>query len=328
MRILITGGAGFIGSHLADQWLSLGAEVTVVDNLSTGRRENLEHLRGFSGFRFIEGSVLDRGLMAQLISDHDIVCHLAAVVGVRRVLSDPLQCVLQNVGGAEVVLALAYQYHRRVVFASTSEIYGKGLRVPFAEDDVSVLGSTNVARWSYAASKIVDEHLCFAYSAQGLPVSIVRYFNAYGPRLDPTGYGSVVATFVEQALSGEPLTVHGDGCQTRCFTYVDDAVRATVAAAQSQQALGEAFNVGANTEVSINDLAQMVLHLTGSRAGLTHVPYAQAYAAGFEDTPRRVPDTSKARRSLGFDSQISLQEGLQRTIDWFSNRKTAEARTR
>ncbi len=324
MRVLITGGAGFIGSHLADHWLAHGAGVTVVDNLSTGRRLNLEHQTGVPRFRFIEGDVLDRTLMSELIEQHDLICHLAAVVGVKRVLSDPLTAIQQNVGGTEVVLALAQQYHRRVVFASTSEVYGKNPHVPFAEDDPSVLGSTRTTRWCYAVSKILDEHLCLAYHHRGLPVSIVRYFNAYGPRLDPRGYGSVIAMFVTQALARQPLTVHGQGRQTRCFTYVQDTVQGTALAAQRPEALGQAFNIGHSGEISILELAKLVQRLTRSDAGIILTPYEHVYGAGFEDTERRVPNIGKARDLLGFCAEVTLEQGLQRTIAWFSeNQATA-----
>jgi UDP-glucose 4-epimerase len=322
MKVLITGGAGFIGSHLADRWLAQGAQVTVIDNLSAGRRQNLEDHAGCSRFRFVEGDVQDRAVMADLVDQHDVVFHLAAVVGVRNVLADPLQGILTNVRGTELVLALAHQTHRRVVFASTSEVYGKSTHLPFAEDDSSVLGSTRVARWSYAASKILDEHLCMAYHARGLAVSIVRYFNAYGPRLDPQGYGSVVASFIMQAQARQPLTVHGDGRQTRCFTYIDDIVEGTVAASRHEAALGNAFNIGSDTEISILELADTIVRLTKSDAGKVLVPYQQAYGVGFEDTFRRVPDVRRARDLLGFHAHTPLEQGLLRTIVWFSNHQT------
>jgi UDP-glucose 4-epimerase len=319
MKVLVTGGAGYIGSHLADRFLSEGAAVTVIDNLSTGQRCNIEHNLESAHFRFIEGDVLDRQLMEALVQEHDLVCHLAAVVGVRRVLANPLQTILQNVGGTEIVLALAHKHGRRVLFASTSEIYGKSSKVPFAEDDDRVLGSTRIARWAYSTGKALDEHLCFAYRAQGLPVSIVRYFNSYGPRLDPEGYGGVVATLVTQAIANEPLTVHHDGQQTRCFTYIDDTVRGSVLAATTAEALGQVFNIGSETETTILALASLVRQLTQSSAEMTFVPYHEAYGASFEDVRRRVPDVRKAERLLGFRAEVSLEEGLQETIAWFRN---------
>jgi UDP-glucose 4-epimerase len=320
MRVLITGGAGFIGSHLTDGLLREGAAVTVLDNLSAGHRSNLEHNLTSARFRFVEGDVLDAEVLEPLLQEHDLVCHLAAIVGVPRVLADPLQAIVQNVGGTETVLALAHRHGRRVLFASSSEVYGKGAQVPFAEDDDRLLGSTRVARWSYATAKALDEHLCLAYHAQGLPVSIVRYFNAYGPRLDARGYASVVATFIGQALANRPLTIHHDGLQSRCFTYVQDTVRGTILAATRPEALGEVFNIGSEQETSVLDLAQLILQLTGSAAETVFVPYSEAFGAAFEAVPRRVPDTSKAARLLGFRATVPLEQGLRETIAWFRGR--------
>jgi UDP-glucose 4-epimerase len=319
MRVLITGGAGYIGSHLADRFLADGATVTVIDNLSVGKRVNFQHNLASPRYRFVQGDVLDRTLMEDLIQGADLVCHLAAVVGVKYVLGDPLHGIGQNVGGTEVVLALAHKYGRRVLFASTSEIYGKNAQVPFAEDGDRVLGSTVTARWAYSTAKALDEHLCFAYAACGLPVSIVRYFNSYGPRLDPQGYGSVVARFITQALTNQPLTVHNDGGQTRCFTYIDDTVQGSMLAATRVEALGQAFNIGNDKEITILELARLILRLAGAGTQISFVPYQQAYESGFEDMPRRVPDVSKAEKLLGFRAQVPLEEGLQRTIAWFQN---------
>jgi UDP-glucose 4-epimerase len=317
MKVLITGGAGYIGSHLADRFLAEDAVVTVVDNLSSGRRRNIEHNLGRAGFCFVEGDVLDRALMEELVEAHDLVCHLAAVVGVRRVLDNPLRAIKQNVGGTEVVLGLAHKYGRRVLFASTSEIYGKSSKVPFAEEDDRVLGATRRSRWAYATGKALDEHLCFAYHDQGLPVSIVRYFNSYGPRLDVGGYASVIATFIAQALAGEPLTVHQKGTQTRCFTFVADTVEGSLLAATKTEALGQAINIGNDTETTILELAKSILHLTRANSEIVLVPYEKAFGPGFEDTPRRAPEVGKAQRLLGFRAKVPLVEGLQQTIAWF-----------
>jgi UDP-glucose 4-epimerase len=319
MKVLITGGAGFIGSHLADGLLHEGAAVTVLDNLSTGYRTNVEHNLGSARFHFVEGDILDKEVMEPLIQQHDLVCHLAAIVGVRRVLADPLQSIVQSIGGTEIVLALARRYDRRVLFASSSEVYGKSARIPFAEDDDRLLGSTRFARWSYATAKALDEHLCLAYYAQGLPVSIVRYFNAYGPRMDAKGYASDVATFIGQALADQPLTIHHDGQQTRCFTYVTDTVRGTILAATRHEALGEVFNIGSQREISVLELARLVRQLTGSATEPVFVPYSEAFGASFEAVPRRVPDTSKAARLLGFRAVVPLEQGLRETIAWFQS---------
>ncbi|HXZ44182.1 MAG TPA: NAD-dependent epimerase/dehydratase family protein, partial [archaeon] len=234
MRVLVTGGAGYIGSHLADALIKRGDEVLVVDNLSTGKIENVRHLLGQPAFHFINDSILNEALLERFIPSMDLVFHLAAAVGVRTILGDPLAAINTNVRGTEVVLGLAFKYWKRLVLASTSEIYGKASHVPFQEDDDRVLGSTAVARWSYSMSKAIDEHFAFAYAAKGLPVSIVRYFNSYGPRLDERGYGSVVANFTRQALRGEPVTVHGDGKQTRCFTYIEDTLAGTILAGEAK----------------------------------------------------------------------------------------------
>ena len=317
MRILITGGAGFIGSHLVGALLREGHRVTVVDDFSTGKERNIAHYEGDDLFSFVEGSILDEALMERLVSQCDMVYHLAALVGVKHVVDDPLKCIMTNVRGTETVLALASRFGCRVLFASTSEVFGRNARLPWSEDDDRVLGSTRIARWSYATAKALDEHLCFAYHMRGLPVSIVRYFNAYGPRLDPRGYGSVIAKFIGQALRGEPLTVHGDGQQTRCFTYVTDSVQGTMLVGTSEVALGEVFNIALQQEVTILELADTIISLTGSSSDIKMIPYSEAYGAGFEDTPRRLADVSKAARMLGFTAAVSLEEGLRKTIAWF-----------
>ncbi len=317
MKALVTGGAGFVGSHLVDALLAEGWEVTALDNLSTGSRANVAHLSGEGRFRLVEGDVCDEGLVARELTGCDVAFHLAAAVGVKHIVERPLEGMRTNVRGTESVLAGAAREGVRVVLASSSEVYGQSASIPFAEDGPRVLGPTWMPRWSYATAKALDEHLAFAYREQGLAVSVVRYFNAYGPRLDPAGYGSVVARFIGQALAGKPLTVHGDGQQTRCFTYVADTVRGTFLAGTLLQALGEVFNIGAGGEITMEQLAREVIAATGSASEITFVPYSTAYGAHFADTRRRVPDTSKARRLLGFEAQVTLAEGLARTIAWY-----------
>lgn len=316
MRVLVTGGAGYIGSHLVDALVKRGDEVLVVDNLSTGRFENIRHLAGHPAVHFINDTILNEPLLERFIPSMDLVFHLAAAVGVRHILQDPLAAINTNVRGTEVVLGLAFKYWKRIVIASTSEIYGKTAKVPFEEDDDRVLGSTAIPRWSYSMSKAIDEHFAFAYAGKGLPVSIVRYFNSYGPRLDERGYGSVVANFIRQALRNEPLTVHGDGGQSRCFTYIEDTVRGTLLAGEVPAAVGQAFNIGNPEETSIQELAAAVKRLTRSRSPLQRIPYAAYYGEGFEDTRRRIPSAEKARRLLGFRPRVKLETGLLRTIRW------------
>ncbi len=316
MRVLVTGGAGYIGSHVVDALIKRGDDVLVIDNLSTGKIENLRHLLGHPAFHFINDSILNEPLLERFVPSMDLIFHLAAAVGVRNILQDPLAAINTNVRGTEVVLGLAFKYWKRVVLASTSEIYGKARHIPFREEDDRVLGTTGVARWSYSMSKAIDEYFAFAYAAKGLPVAIVRYFNSYGPRLDERGYGSVVANFIREGLRDEPITVHGDGKQTRCFTYIDDTVAGTLLAGEAPDALGEAFNIGSTRETSILDLAKTIKRLTRSKASIEFVPYASYYGEGFEDTRRRVPSVDKAKRLLGFSPRVELETGLRKTIAW------------
>jgi UDP-glucose 4-epimerase len=317
VRVLVTGGAGYIGSHLCDALIAEGHQVSVLDNLSTGKISNIQHLLGHERFRFVNDSILNEAEVDHLMRGVDLVYHLAAVVGVKWVVEDPLGTITTNLRGTEIVLELAFKHWRRVVIASSSEVYGKSEAVPLREDADTLLGPTAVGRWSYALAKALDEHLGFIYAQKGLPVSIVRYFNSYGPRLDPRGYGSVMARFINQALHDEPLTVLDDGCQTRCFTFVADTVRGTMLAATHTGAVGEVFNIGSNRETSILELAQKVIAATGSHSTIVHVPYEQVYGPRFEETRRRVPETSKAERLLGFRAQVPLEEGLLRTIAYF-----------
>jgi UDP-glucose 4-epimerase len=313
---LVTGGAGYIGSHLVDALIARGDEVLVIDNLSTGRFENIQQIQGRPGFHFINDSILNEPLLERFVPSMDLIFHLAAAVGVRNVLQDPLAAINTNVRGAETVMGLAFRYWKRIVIASSSEIYGKATHVPFHEDDDRVLGSSAVPRWSYSMSKAIDEHFAFAYAAKGLPISIVRYFNSYGPRLDEKGYGSVVANLTRQALRGDPITVHGDGKQTRCFTYITDTVAGTLLAGEVKEAIGQAFNIGNPVETSILELARTIKRLTRSKSRIELVPYAAYYGEGFEDMRRRVPAVDKARQHLGFRPQVGLEAGLRKTIAW------------
>ena len=317
MRLLVTGGAGYIGSHLVDRLMEEGHHVFVIDNLFTGKVDNIAHHLGHEQFTFVNEDILHRETMEWLVQQVDLIYHLAAVVGVQHVLNNPLKVIMTNVRGTERVLEMAYKYWRKVVIASSSEVYGKSEGVPLAEEDDSILGPTAAGRWSYALAKAIDEHLAFIYHSRGLPTAIVRYFNSYGPRLDPRGYGSVVAKFISQALSDKPLTVLDDGRQTRCFTYVDDTVRGTVLAATLPQAKGLAFNIGSDHETSILELAHLIIQLTDSSSRVRNVSYEEAFGPGFEETRRRVPDVRRAADVLGFEAQVQLEEGLQRTIDWF-----------
>lgn len=324
MKTLITGGAGFIGSHLAEALLQRGDDIVVVDDLSTGRYENIRPLRDHPRFRIFISSILDRSLMEPLIAQCDVVYHLAAAVGVRLIIEEPVETIETNILGSEVVLSLASKYNKRVLLASTSEVYGKSNSVPFREDEDSVMGATTKSRWSYACSKAMDEFLSLAYHKQkGLPVIIVRLFNTVGPR--QTGrYGMVIPNFVRQALLHQSLTVFGTGEQSRCFTHVQDVVHALIALIEHPGALGQIFNLGSDQEVTINELAQRVIQLTGSSSTIQHIPYDQAYEEGFEDMLRRVPDVTKLRRLIGFAPQRSLDQILENVIEHFRNGRTIE----
>ncbi|HLI26645.1 MAG TPA: NAD-dependent epimerase/dehydratase family protein [Chloroflexota bacterium] len=315
MRALITGGAGFIGSHLTDHLLARGATVWALDDLSTGARANVAHHATSPRFRLVEGSVLDRALVEELVAQCDAVYHLAAAVGVRRILAEARRAIEINLRGTEHVLAAAARRGCPVLVTSTSEVYGKNDRGPLREDDDAIMGPTRTTRWLYAITKAADECLALAYAREyGLPVVVVRLFNTIGPR--QTGaYGMVVPRLVGQALRGEPLTVYGDGQQTRCFTYVDDVVAAIEALLATPAARGEVVNVGQPREVTIEQLARLIRDLAGSASPIVHVPYEQAYGAGFEDMRRRVPDISKLQRLTGFVPRVPLEEALRRIID-------------
>jgi len=324
MRILVTGGAGFIGSNLVDTLMEQGHEVTVIDNLAVGKASNIEHQLESNRFHFVNDSILNVNTLERLIRQADLIYHLAAVVGVKYVVEDPLGAIITNVRGTENVLELAFKYWVKTVIASSSEIYGKSTAVPLRENGDRLLGPTTVGRWSYSDAKAIDEYFALAYAKRGLPVVVVRYFNAYGPRLDPRGYGSVVARFITQALQGEPMTVYGDGEQTRCFTYVADTVEGTIRASAVREAVGQVFNIGSSREKTINELVRLVRQLTGSHADIVHVPYSSVYGSDFEETRRRVPDVSLAREVLGFEVQTSLEEGLRRTLEWFRDQEVAD----
>lgn len=313
-RALVTGGCGFIGSHLAEALLAQDNVVTVVDNLSTGRFDNINHLTSCPAFHFAIENITNEMVMDRLISECDIVYHLAAAVGVDLIVSDPVRVIESNIKGCETVLRIAARYRKKVLLASTSEVYGKSEDVPFREDSDSVFGPTVKSRWSYACSKAMDEFLALAYQKQyALPVVILRFFNTIGPR--QTGrYGMVVPRFVQQALRGEPLTIYGDGHQSRCFTDVSDVVRAIIGLANEPRALGEVFNVGSTQEVTIEQLARMTIRLCSSHSAIRYIPYDQAYEAGFEDMRRRIPDISKINRLLGWQPLMTLEETLNRVI--------------
>ena len=329
---LITGGAGFIGSHLCEALLDGGHIVTVIDDLSTGRFENIQHLvdrhRPEERFRFAIDTIANQAVLDRLASQCDIIIHLAAAVGVRLIVENPVHTIETNVMGTEAVLKAALRYRAKVLIASTSEVYGKGNRVPFREGDDVVLGPTSRNRWAYAASKMVDEFLALAYwREKGLPVVVFRLFNTVGPR--QTGrYGMVVPRLVRQALEERPLTVYGDGQQSRCFLHVQDAVAAILALAENPAAVGQVFNIGSTEEVSIRALAERVLAQAGAEASegrITLVPYEQAYAAGFEDMRRRVPDIGRLRELTGWKPQRSLDKILADTTNHMRSRALAAA---
>ena len=320
MKALITGGAGFIGSHLAERLLDDGDEVIVLDNLSTGSIDNITHLKGRSGFSYAIDSVTNEPLLAELIDHSDIVFHLAAAVGVKLIVEQPVHTIETNVHGTEVVLKHANKKKKLVFIASTSEVYGKSADVPFREVADPVLGPSTKHRWAYACSKLIDEFLALAYwKEKKLPVIIVRLFNTVGPR--QTGqYGMVLPTFVRQALAGQPITVFGDGTQSRSFTYVGDVVDALIGLAANKRAIGEVFNVGNMGEVTIADLAERVKAMTGSCSPIHYIPYDQAYEAGFEDMPRRVPDISKIREFVGYEPKVKLDDIIRSVIEFMRAR--------
>lgn len=316
MRALVTGGAGFIGSHLTEALLAAGHEVAVIDDLSTGRVENLGAVLASPGLRTHWASVLEEEALQDFVDEADVVFHLAAAVGVRLILERPVATIETNIVGTDRILRCAAKGQKKVVIASTSEVYGKNEHIPLSEEDDAVFGPTTRSRWSYAVSKAIDEFLGLAYwRDRGVPVVIVRYFNTIGPR-QVGRYGMVVPRFVRQALAGEPITVYGDGEQVRSFTDVEDTVRATIGLALHPEAVGQVFNVGSGHAITINGLAERVKALTGSPSPIVHIPFEQAYEAGFEEPRRRVPDIGKLQRVLGFAPAVDLDTSLRRVIDF------------
>ena len=306
MKYLITGGAGFIGSHLAEKLVNTGAEVTIVDNFSTGLSSNLKSIEG--KYHIYRGSILDRSVMADLVLQSDYVVHLAAALGVFNIVNKPLESLKTNLQGSEIVLEAADKYKKPVLIASTSEVYGKNNKVPLNEEDDRIIGHPLKSRWSYSEAKAVDESLAYFYYLENkLPIRIVRFFNTVGPR-QVGNYGMVVPRFISAALKNQPLQVYGHGDQIRCFCHVDDAVRALLLVMDSDKAVGNVFNIGNNQQISIIELAKKIIEITGSKSEIVKVPYSEAYPEGFEDMQRRVPDISKIKSVLGWTPQIGLDQ--------------------
>jgi UDP-glucose 4-epimerase len=312
---LVTGGAGFIGSHLVDALLARGDHVIALDNLSTGHLANLDDAGGHPNFRFVQGSVLDELMVDELVHESDVVIHLAAAVGVKLIVEQPLRSFTTNIRGSEIVLEAAHRYRRKTLVASTSEVYGKNNADGLTEDADRVLGPITVSRWAYSIAKSVDEILAYVYHRErGLPTIVVRLFNTVGPRQSPA-YGMVIPRLVRQALAGTPLTVYGDGQQSRCFCHVADVVRGLMQLLDDERAIGEVFNIGSSEEITIADLAEKVRAMTGGESTIDLIPYEQAYDVGFEDMRRRVPDTAKIRAVTGWTPTRGLDDVLRETID-------------
>lgn len=318
MGVLITGGAGFVGSHLADYFLNRNEAVTALDLLPWSDDNYLWRHRDNPQFRYFQDSILNRGLVDYLVRQSDTVYHLAAAVGLSNVIGNILNVIEGNITGTKIVLESAFAHGKRVTFTSTSEIAGKSRAVPFRENDDRVLGPTTVDRWVYSETKAIGEYLCLGYYRQGLPVSTVRLFNAYGPRLDKGGGGRVVTRFVRQIMRDEPLTIIGDGEQTRSFTYISDIVNGIVAAGERDEAIGGIFNLGSSVETSINDLVKLIAEVVGKEPSIRSVALEELYGPGYEDVPRRVPDLQRSEALLGFEAAVPLREGIRLTEQWLA----------
>jgi UDP-glucose 4-epimerase len=316
MKILVTGGAGFIGSHLCDLFLARGDSVLALDAVAWTPDNYLWPHRENQRLRYFCDSILNDGLVRYLVREADAVYHLAAAVGLENVIGQVLKVIDVNVRGTELVLRHAAEYKRRVLFTSTSEIAGKSPNVPFGENDDRVLGPTMVDRWVYSETKALGEYMCLGYHRTGLPVSIVRFFNIYGPRLDREGSGRVITRFLRQALRGEPITVIGDGTQTRCFTYISDVIKGVVAAGEKPEAVGGIFNLGSTVETSMNELVEVVCQVVGKRPEIKRVGLDEIYGPGYEDIPRRVPNVDRATQTLDFRATVPLRQGIEATLDW------------
>jgi len=317
MKVLITGGAGFIGSHLSDELIAGGNEVVVLDNLSTGRFENIAHLDGNKSFQFVEGSIMNEMLVDKLVERCDVVYHLAAAVGVDLVVKKPLESLITNIKGSEIVLDMVHRYHKKVLITSTSEIYGKNTNGPLKEDDDRILGSPLKVRWGYSTAKAVDEMLAYIYwKEKKVPTIIVRLFNTVGPR--QTGaYGMVIPRFVNQALKNEDMTVYGTGKQSRCFLHVKDVIKTLIKLMNNKDAVGQVFNIGSQEEISIEDLAKKIIEITKSKSKLIYISYEKAYEEGFEDMQRRVPDTTKVKNLVGFKPTIDLEGTIKSVVEYY-----------
>lgn len=321
MKVLITGGAGFIGSHLTDALLKRGHTVTIIDDLSTGKLQNIAHVRAFPNFHFAIETIMNEAVMDRLVSECDLIFHLASAVGVELIVNRPVEVIERCVLGTEIVLKTANRYKKKVLITSTSEVYGKSSKVPFNEEDDRILGPTTKSRWSYSCSKAIDEFLALAYHKEmKLPVVIVRLFNTVGPR--QTGqYGMVVPRFVQAAMRNQPLRVYGDGTQSRCFGYVGDVVQALIALANHPQAIGQIFNIGSNEEVTIMELAERVTQILGSTSEIVKVPYSEAYEAGFEDMQRRMPDLTKIKNLVGYEPTVKLDQIIRHIWEYFQEQE-------